>query len=367
MQLMSKLTALLLTAALFVLGPLSSFASPQGTEGAPLKLGAILTLSGNFAAAGDDSRRGIEAALASQGNVPRMEIVYADSRNEPSVAIAEYQKLTHVDQVMAVYTHRSSIGMALNPISLSDKFPLLGAVGHQDFAAKNEYAIQAWPRAHDEGNFVAEEFKKRGYKRVAVLYTEDEWTGSVSEGFRSHLKKLGVNLAFDQSVLPGEQDFRTHLAKLKATSPEAIYFNFLLPQIGPALKQAHEMNLAGSLYSNFYLAKKEVRDAAGKDSLEGVRYIELDNSLPNLKKIFGKDEAPPGLAVAAYLSTLMVLQAANSEPRPSNVAELESSLSRQTEIRTPDGNYVVSDRCIKFPLIVKIMRNGEFVKDGKAG
>lgn len=267
----------------------------------------------------------------------------------------------NVDHVAAIYTHRSSIGMALNPISLNNKIPLLGAVGHQDFASHNTFAIQAWPRANEEGRFVADDFKSRGLKRVAVLFTEDEWTSSVTEGFRSRLKELGITLVFDQSVLPGEQDFRTLLLKLKKRNPDAVYFNFLLPQIAPAITQSRAISLPGSFFSNFYLAKKEVRDAIAASALEGVRYIELNNELPNLRSRLGIDESPPGLAVASYVSTLLLLQAVKVTPRPKNAAELYKALLRQKEVYTSDGKYPIEDRCIKFPLVIKVMKNGKLI------
>lgn len=364
---MPRLKLFLLLYAICCVGIQCAWGEDKRVPPSHLKIGAILTLSGSFASAGDDSRRGIEAALASRASSHRLHIVYADSRNEPSSAISEYQKLLSVDRVAAIYTHRSSIGMALNPIALRDQVPLIGAVGHQDFAAGNSLAVQAWPRAHDEGAFLAEELLRRNLRRIAILYTEDEWTSTVTEGFRSTLGKLGVTPVFDQVVLPGEQDFRTQLLKLKSSAPEAVYFNLLLPQIAPALRQAREMTIPGVLFSNFYAAKKEVRDAAGVDSLEGLRYVELDNDLPNLKKALGRDEPPPGLAVAAYVSTILLLQAIEAEPSPSNASQLMASLLHQKEVKTSDGSYKIEERCIKFPLVVKVMKNGAFIKDAMPG
>lgn len=364
---MNRLIGPILSLLLCGLIAVTASANPTGTKPSPLKIGAILTLSGNFAAAGEDSRRGIEAALSLADNSERLQVQYEDSRNEPSVAVSEFQKLANVDRVVAVYTHRSSIGMALDPISLKSKLPLLGAVGHQDFASTNAFAVQVWPRAHDEGAFVAYEFQRRKYKRVAVLYTEDEWTNSVTEGFRKKLKELGIDLVFEQSVLPGENDFRTQLLKLKAATPDAIYFNFLLPQIALALTQSRAANVQGEVFGNFYLGKKEVRDAAGAASLENVRYVELDNSLSKLKTLLGRGESPPGLAVASFVSTLLLVQASQETPQPKNATELMAALARQKEVRTPDGTYPIEERCIQFPLAVKVMKNGEFVTEKLAG
>lgn len=340
-----------------------AWAQPKVGHRSPIKIGAILTLSGNFASAGEDSRRGIEAALATQGGVSRLEVIYADSKNEPSSAIAEYKKLLNVDRVAALFTHRSSIGMALDPLSLRDQIPLFGAVGHQNFASSNSYAVQAWPRAHDEGSFVAGQLSKRALRRIAVLSTEDEWTSSVADGFRTALTKFGITPVADLTALPGEQDLRTQMLKLKSSAPDAIYFNLLLPQIAPALKQAREMKVPGLFFSNFYAAKKEVRDAVGAENMEGLRYVEIDNELPHLKTALGRDEPPPGLAVSAYVSTLLLLQAVNGDPGIANAAQLMASVLRQNEVKTSDGSYKIVDRCIQFPLAIKVMKQGVFIKD----
>lgn len=363
---MSRFTGIILSSAFLIVLSESVWGSPPTDRNTKLKIGAILTLSGNFAAAGDDARRGIEAALSESDNANWLEVRYEDSRNEPSVAVAEFQKLVNVDGAAAIYTHRSSIGMALNPISLRGAVPLLGAVGHQEFATGNKFAIQMWPRAHDEGRFVADEFFGKRLKRIAVLWTEDEWTGSVTEGFRGRLKELGVEPVFDQSVLPGERDLRTQLLKLKASAPDVVYFNFLLPQIAPALTQARALDVPGVFFSNFYLAKHEIRDSVGMQALEGVRYVEFDNELPHLKAKLGRDEPPPGLAVASYVSTLLLAQAAKAQSKPGTAEEFAESVLRQKEVRTPDGNYLIEDRCVRFPLVVKVFRGGTFIKEVEA-
>lgn len=322
------------------------------------KIGALLTLSGAFAAAGEDSRRGIEAAIASQGGAPALQFVYADSRNEPAVAIAEYQRLLNIAGVVGMYTHRSSIGMALNPLSLRDGLPLLGAVGHQDFATSNQFAIQIWPRADEEGSFLAKQLVARKFERVAVLFTEDEWTSSVTEGFRRTLAEAGVQPFFDQAVLPGEQDFRSQLVRIRSGVPQAVYCNVLLPQIAPLLKQARDLRVSGELFTNFYLAKREVLDVAGSAVIEGVGFVELDNDLPRLQRLLGRDESPPGLTVAAYVSTLLLSQSIDTAPKPVTREALYKSLTQQRFVQTLDRTYPVNEGRVQFPLTIKTMKDG---------
>lgn len=326
-----------------------------------LKIGALLTLSGNFASAGEDSRRGIEAGLAVSEAQSRLEFIFADSKNEPHHSISEFQKLVNVDNVLAVYTHRSSIGMALSPISLRSAVPLLGAVGHKDFASGNSFAIQVWPRSDDEGGFVAEEFIRRGEMRAALIYTEDEWTSSVSDGFRERFLALGGTLVFDEPVLPAETDFRTQLLKIKSAAPDAIYMNVLLPQIVPMAQQIRGLQISSEIFSNFYVAKEDVLEAAGAATLEGVKYVEIDTNLPALKAQLQQsaDTALPGLTVASYVATLLLAQTALDNSDIRSAKDLQTALLQQSEVKTPDRVYPIENRYIKFPLVVKIISDGK--------
>ena len=337
----------------------------SSTPPSKLKVGMILTLSGNFASAGEDCRKGIEAGITNEGQAGVPEPVYSDSRNEPAVAISEFRKLAQLDGVIGVYTHRSSMGMALNPISQSSRIPLLGAVGNKDFAAQNQFAIQVWPRSDEEGYFTAEKLIKRNFKRAALLYTEDEYTTAVSKSFRERFTALGGELVFDQLALPTDHDFHTLVTQIKAKSPEVFYANMLLPQIGPVIKQAREKGISGPIYSNFFTSRKDVMDAAGADALENVRYIEMDTELPLLKKKLNlsEDVTPAGLTVASYVAARLLVQAAADKANPKTAGELQAALFRQQVVHTPDHDYPIKDRYIQFPLVVKIMRNGKGARE----
>ena len=331
------------------------------TKSKPIRIGMILTLSGSFATAGEDGRKGVEAALDVSGKRGKFEIIYADSQNEPTSAITEFRKLTKTENVPAVYTHRSSVGMALNPVSNSAKVPLLGGVGHTDFAATNMYAFQVWPKSDDEGAFVAETFIDEKFSRIAIISTEDEWTDPIARGFRNKLGESEIKPVFDQSVLLAERDFRTLLTKIKHLSADVIYLNLLLPQIGPAIKQAKELGVSTQLYSNFYTTRSDVLENAGKEALEGVRYVEMDTNLPALKKELGIPEtaSPQGLTVSAYIATMYLTQALEGMEGPANSAEIYDALLSQKEIKTPDHNFEVKDRVVQIPLMIKEMRDGK--------
>ncbi len=347
---------LIVISATFVLNCSYSVAEPD----AKIKFGALLTLSSNFASVGEDCRKGIEAALDISDSRDLIDVVYSDSRNEPAYAIGELRKLKESDNVLGVFANRSTIGMSLNPIALKMEVPFLGAVAHKDFAVNNKFAFQIWSTSDEEADFLATKIKELNYKKVALVYTEDDWTTAVSTRFKETLKNLGVNIVFDQSVLPSETDFKSLVLKMKQKEPDAVFMNVVLPQISPLLKSIRQYKTDVAVFSNIYVAKKEVVDGLGAEALEGIRYVEIDIDLPALQSKLGlnRNQPPPGLSVSAYISTMLLAQAVKENKDIKTSDDLYRALLLQQEIKTPDFTFEVKNRYVKFPLALKGIRNG---------
>ena len=340
-------------------------AQPDLSMSKKVKVGALLTLSGKFASAGEDCRLGIEAGLAVAGLNAPIEITYADTLNDPTTAVSEFRRLVTREHIFAAYTHRSSMGMALNPISLKTGIPLLGAVAHKDFATNNTFALQVAWRTDVEGESAATELVKRGDKKVALIFTEDEYTSADAESFRKKLREFSGSLVFESAVLPAETDFRSLLLQLKGKAPTAIYLDVLLPHIVPLIKQIQEVGIEAGIFGNFYIAKEEVTNALGSKALEGMQFLDVQNDLPALKARLSGGRAinPPGLTLTSYLATLLLAQTAKENPRVATTAEFAAALLRQSAVVTPDRIFRIENRIVQIPLVVKRFQDGRIVAD----
>ncbi len=322
-----------------------------------IKIGALLTLSGNFASAGEDCRSGIQAALKGLGSDARIDIIFSDSKNEPSAAISELRKLTSRDNISAIFANRATIAMPLNPISHGLTLPLIAAAGHSKFVPSNPFAFQMWPSSIDEAAFLANQFQLRKHSKVAMIYSEDEWTGASASAFREALVTSGMKIVFDQSVPSLDTNFQTLLLKIKATRPDALYANLVLSQLAPFFRQAHNLNIEIPSYTNFYLAKPEVLNALTAEALKQVNYYDTEAELPALRKEATIDEGQniPPLMVVSYLSTLLLNQAA-SESKGSSPKDFYDALLLQGEIRTADKDFSMVGRYLQMPLVLKSVK-----------
>lgn len=339
----------------------SSFVSAETQRTVKIKVGMIIPLSGAYASGGVDNQRGVEAALAATTPTSQLEIIYADSKGDPVTGINEFRRLTESERVVAVYVMRGSVGTPLNPLSLSSAIPLIGGVGNKDFAAGNRYAFQAWSKSDEEGTFLAQVLKHHSYDSVALFTVQDDWQSSVSDGFRAAAQNLQLKLVSDQDVVPSESDFRSLLLKVKSSSPRAIFANLGVNQIAPFLRQVKDLQISSPVYCNFWVSKKDVIDSAGVDTVEGVRFVEMNTNLPSLQKFVSEkySSTPSGATLSAYASTLLLLQTISRNSTISTKEELYAALLNQTEITTPDGAIPIVDRRVKFPLAEKIVKAGK--------
>lgn len=327
---------------------------------ADTKVGMLLPLSGNYAAVGVDNRQGIEAALELSPYTGSLNIEYADSKADATVAVSEFRKLTNDEQVVAVYAMRGPVGMAINPISKAIGVPILGGVGNKDFAAMNEYAYQFWSTSDEEGRFLANALKSNRLMKVALLTAQDDWPVAVSKAFRERVKANNGSIVYDQEYIPSELDFRTAIAQLKSKAPDVVFANLGINQLAPFFKQAREFKLALAIYSNFWAAKKDVINAAGIENVEGIKFVEMNTALPSFQKTVAEKfkSTPSGATLSAYAGTLLFLQVAAKHPEARSPLSFNRALTEMREIETPDGPLFIKDRRVEFPLIERTIHGG---------
>ena len=331
---------------------------------AETKVGILLGLSGVSADAGVDCMRGVGLAR-SLDPVSKMEkdglikYIVEDNRSEPRIAVDAFRKLVDVDKVSVVQLARSPIGMAVNPISKLKKIPIVGTIGHQDFATQNEYAYQFWPTTLYEGSFLAENILKENYKTLAVLYTEDEWTKTLSEGLKKRYVDGGGKLVFYESILPIEADVLGVLTKIRSLKPEAVVFNHTLGELSLVLRKSNELAVGGQKFSNYWAGFKSVMNTVGEAKMEGVRFVEVDiryaKFQTSFKEMYKEEFTPSAITFTCYLSTLAVGQAV----KECAGTDINRCLKNMSAINAPDGPVSIMDRRVQYPLAIKVVKGGK--------
>ena len=166
---MSKRFALLLSLALLVV---TAVAAQQ----APIKIGAILPLTGSGASYGVWMKGGTEMAaeeINAAGGIAgrKLEVIYEDHAADASKAVNAMRRLVEVEKVPFTLTSYSSPTLAVQPIGAQSKVVMMNGGGQSDNLANKDYLYNNIPVVSNEVGVLVrlahqgEEVQDRGHDR----------------------------------------------------------------------------------------------------------------------------------------------------------------------------------------------------------
>jgi len=290
----------------------------QQTAKEPIKIGAILPLTGPVAIWGENIKNGMEMAKDELGKTGTpVSFAYDDSQGTGAQAVTQFQKMVDVNKSDIVFSIFSRVSVPLVPLAKSNKVPLLmSIVSAGNVANADDYTFRFYS---DAKQYVDPHFAwiaKERYDSVAILAINDEFGFDVNKVLKERLAEKGIKVAAEEKYLPNATDFRTQLSKIKRANPKAIIFIGSVPaEITNALKQASELKIgADFIEASASLANVVINPSLmsalqqdDKNLAEGVytiafpftldktgndfkaKYKEVYNKDPNYAAAFGYD------------------------------------------------------------------------------
>ncbi|HEY2243609.1 MAG TPA: ABC transporter substrate-binding protein [Xanthobacteraceae bacterium] len=238
------------------LAALSIAASAFGASGAlaadSVKIGVLLPLTGNAAAAGQASKAAIEVAAdivnnarPELGNLPlaagpglphlggaKLDVVFVDHQGNPSLAQQLATRLITEDKVNALMgAYQSSCTFTATPVGERYGIPFM--VG--DSAALNittrgfKYVFRATPIATDYARTYMRFFadmKKEGrtINSIAIVNENTDYGTSVGDAIEAEAKKENVPVAIRIPYSASSTDVSAQVLQLKDKKPDVIIF-----------------------------------------------------------------------------------------------------------------------------------------------
>jgi len=314
-------------------------------------VGLFTELSGSFAASGVECRRGYEVAIEeAKKSGSEINFYFGDTRGEARVAVSEMQRLIETRNVSAIVVNRSQVGMALAAMAERSDIPLIGVVGHSDFISRYSTTFRSWPDARLEGQALARVVWNSGHKVISIATLEDEYLVSLSENFESAFKAMGGEISESITVLPSDADYRTTALRLVRSSPDALFINLGIPQLGPMYRTLGQLYNKLPTFSNYWLQSKEVLEDAGAPA-QGAVWVEASLDIPNLQKLVELYSEKSGnlmMTYTCYVAARLAIEAAGADSQ-----ETIKNLNGMTEVNTPDGTIKIENREIQFELVPK--------------
>jgi branched-chain amino acid transport system substrate-binding protein len=332
----------------------------------PIKIGAILPLSGSAAAYGNQIKNGIDLAVK-EINDPRIIVLYEDSKCDPKEGVTVYNKLVNVESTKIIIADFcSSVTVALIPLVQNDQ-----VLAITPGAAAKKISGSGIFRNHitmDQKTGLLGKFASKKFKRVAILYDQsaEAFIDAKNAFTKNYLEVPGNEIVTTETFKQGDADFKTQLLKIKYFNPEAIYVGSYGKEGALIVKQIKELGIKAQILTDDWLLDPKVFSTI-KDLAEGIIFgttkFDKDSS-PEFWNLYKSNfgEEPSIFSAQGYDTVKIIYSIIKEKCNNGNPQCIKNELYKVKDYPGVSGraSFNQNGDALK-EVVLKIVRNGQFV------
>ena len=253
--------------------------SAQGgaTGSEPIKIGAIVSLTGSYASLGEPEKKAIEAEVkrindAGGINGRKVEVIFEDDGTDNTKAVAAAAKLISQDKVVAIIGATGTAqSMAIrNEIDRAGIPQVSMAGGNAITGTFDPLVFQtAWSNALVVP-YELEYLKKQGITKIALISDSGGFGKDGVAIIAAEAPKYGIKIVSNQTFNVGDTDMTAQLTNIKNSGAQALVIWTAGKEASMVLTGAKQLGLAMPIYGSHGNARQEFIAGAG-DAANGVR------------------------------------------------------------------------------------------------
>jgi branched-chain amino acid transport system substrate-binding protein len=351
--------------------------SQTATTAPPIRLGAVLPLTGDSASWGQQGRWGIDFAVRqinARGGIQgrQIEIVFEDSQALPRLAVTAFSKLTQVDHVPAVIGDIvSATTLAMAPLAEERQVVLIAPTASAPALTKaGKFIFRVWPSDLLEGGAAANWARSQGMQKAAILHIANDYGSGLAGAFGARFESLGGKVVSIQSYGQDQTDFKPYLLRVKSEAPDVVYLVSYYKDAAQLLKQAKEIGVNRKFLGATAVESPDLLTLAGT-AAEGLVYptiVDFDPSNPTatqtrfiseFKAAYGKD--PDWASSHAHDAALVILEVMKAGAITGEQIRAAIDKRRVFEGVTGPIHFDENGDVIDKQVVMKTVRGGAFV------
>ena len=251
-------------------------AVPAWAQGAPIKLGALLPLTGAGGPYGGPMAKAAKGVIdevnaAGGVNGRKIELVIEDDQTSPEAAVRAARKLIDVDKVAAVMgTWASAVTTAVAPLCWESKTFQTTTSGADSITLlpHQGYLIRTQPNTTLQGQKFGAYAVELGAKKVFFITPQTPFVKTQLEGITAALKKVGGtvgSLVYDDK----RPSYRSEVEELLRFGPDAVILGGYTPDTTVLLKDMFRAGFKGQKLGFGYSINQKLIEGVPADVVEG--------------------------------------------------------------------------------------------------
>lgn len=245
-------------------------ASSEATSADSYKVGAILSLTGTYAALGSSEKNALELEVtrinaAGGVNGRRIELIIEDDGTDEAKAVAAASKLLSQDEVIAILG-ASGTGQSMAIRSEIDRagVPQISMAGGTVITSTFDRLVFQTPWSNSlVVPYVLDRIAADGYTKLAVISDSGGYGKDGNAIIVAEAPKKGIQIVSRQTFNPGDTDFSAQLTKVKSSDAQAVLLWTAGKEGASIVKSASELGVSLPQYGGSGQAKVEFPAGAG--------------------------------------------------------------------------------------------------------
>ncbi|MBO8159291.1 MAG: penicillin-binding protein activator [Thermosyntropha sp.] len=295
-----------------------------GKDAGDIIIASANPMTGDSAQFGDMKVKAIKLAIEevnAAGGIDgrQVKLQVEDDIGNPKEAPNVAQKIASNPNVLAVIGHwNSSCTLAAREIYESAGIPVItDSVNKQITDGKTPHVFRiSLTDTHQAYQLAEYAYNKLGVRKVAVIYTANDFGMGLNNDFTKKFKELGGTVTASETYFEGQtKDFKAQLTKIKKTNPELLFMAGYYTECALIAKQMKEIGFNIPILGTEGISSEQLIKLGG-DAVEGIRFTGFfhpDVEFPGTKEFVAKFKEKYGVepdtyAALAYDSAKMILE-----------------------------------------------------------
>jgi len=279
-------------------------------------------MSGQYASAGDQIRKGAELAIAdinAKGGVlgEKLKLVIGDDACDPKQAVSVANRMVN-SEIKFMHGHWcSSSTIPASDIYLDAGIPMATVSTNPKVTERGLPNIFRIMGRDDQQGMVAGAYIAKHFadKKVAVIDDKSAYGKGLATEISKSLKANGVTPVMEESITAGERDYSTLVTKLKAAGVGVMAYGGYHTEVGLILRQAKSAGLKLLVMGGDTMTNSELASIAGAEADNVLFTFSPDprknaSAKPVVEEFRKQKIEPEGYVLYAYAAMQLFQQAA---------------------------------------------------------
>ncbi len=294
-------------------------------------------MTGQYASAGDQIRKGAEMAIAdinAKGGVlgQKIKLEIGDDACDPKQAVSVANAMVN-KKIVFMHGHWcSSSTIPASDVYNESQIPMATVSTNPQVTERGLKNIFRIMGRDDQqglvaGTYLADNFKG---KKIAVVDDKSAYGKGLADEMAKAIESKKVKLALRESITAGEKDYSGLVSKMKSAGVEVMAFGGYHTEVALILRQAQQAGLKLTVMGGDTMTNSELVTAAGAAS-DNVLFTFSPDPRKNpaaadiVKRFRDAKVEPEGYVMYAYAAMQLFAQAAE-KAKSTKYADLEKAL-----------------------------------------